>query len=230
MSPSSICAGLVRAQPPVGDLAAALNRYRETFHTVTFDSSGNPIYSFDEIVIPYLPYFANCEGYDSYIPIFALFEDNACAVPPIGTGVTPERVGFPPFPSQDDIRVVSPLSLMAAPIADVCARTLECRYEEDLSQEEINPRWFESSTGTQLFSLIRTPLTLEDYLSDSGTIYRNMVAAQTTDVFIAAYTDTVCGGQQRLPSAVPVLVHVNVCAGGVVGACWHVCQRRLLST
>lgn len=61
-------------QPPIGTLSVELARYRETFQTGTTDSAGNPKYSFDELVLPYFPYFSNCEGYDRYIPIFG-----ACA-------------------------------------------------------------------------------------------------------------------------------------------------------
>ena len=31
----------------------------------------------DQLYLPYLPYFSNCEGYDSFIPIFSLLEQNS---------------------------------------------------------------------------------------------------------------------------------------------------------
>ena len=31
----------------------------------------------DQLYLPYLPYFSNCEGYDSFIPIFSILEQNS---------------------------------------------------------------------------------------------------------------------------------------------------------
>lgn len=139
----------------------------------------------------------------------------------MGVGVTDDRTAFPPFPHQDDIRVVSPLSLLGTPIADTCARTLVCRYEEDLATEDVTPRWYEAASGTQIFSLIRTPLTLDDYLSGSGSIYEKMIAEQTTDAFIPAYTDTVCraGGRCVRPWVQPCAARAQSAWADLQGSC-----------
>jgi hypothetical protein len=116
-----------------------LTRYREIFHEIAF-SAGQEQYAFDRIVLPYFPYFSNCKGFDSYMPIFSLLEDSQCGYP---SGTPSSRKLFPTFPHKDDIKVVGPYNFFQSPIADVCERTVSCKYEEDLSQIDVNRRWFE---------------------------------------------------------------------------------------
>ena len=69
------------------------------------------------MMLPYLPYFSNCDGFDSYIPIWRLFEHPDCELPEVpdptaaieqdikgGDMVrTDPRRKIPMFPHQDDV-------------------------------------------------------------------------------------------------------------------------------
>merc|ERR1719197_147946 len=128
--------------------------YREIFHDSSETDAGDYEYAFETLVLPYLPYFSSCSGYDSYIPIFALMEDPACDYP---EELDEDRLQYPPLPHADDIKHVGPGDVGGTPIADVCARSMVCRYEEDLPNKDVTPRWFESASGVELFSIIRKP-------------------------------------------------------------------------
>lgn len=42
---------------------------------------GAPVYGFTQLMLPYMPYFSNCRGFDSHIPVYALLESTQCALP-----------------------------------------------------------------------------------------------------------------------------------------------------
>ena len=42
---------------------------------------GAPVYAFTQLMLPYMPYFSNCRGFDSHIPVYALLESSQCALP-----------------------------------------------------------------------------------------------------------------------------------------------------
>lgn len=173
-------------QPP-GDLGELIPKYREIFHdsVLTDAEAGEYEYAFQTLVLPYMPFFSSCHGYDSYIPIFALLEDPACEMP---EGLSDERMEFPPFPHPDDIFHVAPDAFLASPIADVCTRSFSCKYEEDLPQKDVTPRWMEVASGTSLFSIVREPLSLEDMFM-GGELAENILAEQGSDVFIGMDVD-----------------------------------------
>jgi len=56
-------------EPPSGSLAEQIAKYHEIYQEVTQTSDGLQ-YAFTKLTISYLPYFSNCKGFDSYIPIF----------------------------------------------------------------------------------------------------------------------------------------------------------------
>merc|ERR1711988_125141 len=53
------------------------------------------------------------------------------------------------------------------PVADICEYSFTCTYEEDLQQLEVNERWFEAPDGTTLFSIVRTPIAVTEYLNQA---------------------------------------------------------------
>ena len=116
-----------------------------------------------------MPYISNCKGYDSYIPIFHLLESEQCAVPVDGTApdklshfASEYRQGFPAFPHPDDIEVVEWTDFFQSPVADECFRVLQCKYEETLPTRDVNPRWFEVASDTELFQLLRRAISMDE--------------------------------------------------------------------
>ncbi len=154
--------------------------YFETFDHFEIDKEGQPNYKDPEaVILPYVPYFSSCRGYDSYIPLYSLFESDSCSLPDASWGVDPSwaRLSLPPFPHQDDIVVVNRWDVFKEPIADLCVLSIDCQYEEDLTQATFVPRWFEAATDEVLFDIMREPITFSQYsgrketrtsLSDTG--------------------------------------------------------------
>ena len=180
-----------------------LDAYFETFHDTSYE---NKVYilDFQTLVIPYLPYFSNCNTFDSYIPIWMLLEGKECELP-VGETFGSEyatdwpRYKFDPLPDQDDIKFVGPFDFFSAPIADWCDRSIQCNYEENLDGRDNTPRWYESASGTSLFSLIRTPINYFEYTGRSGTAVSeedagggavfNLLLEETSDNFIPIVYD-----------------------------------------
>jgi hypothetical protein len=85
------------------------------------------------VIMPWIPFFSNCDGFDTRIIPFDAFEYNYD---------TDES--FCTLPAYDDIRVVNPIPSQGfEPNADTCALSLQCRYDEDLSStRSATTRWF----------------------------------------------------------------------------------------
>ena len=75
-----------------------------------------------------------------------------------------ERLEYPAFPHQDDIRETGPFTLFDQPVprADWCERELVCSYEEELGVTAITDNWYESN-GATLFSIMRRPVIYNDF-------------------------------------------------------------------
>lgn len=67
------------------DQQRSLNEPTPTAHQVfdefTVDEDGAPVYAFTQLMLPYMPYFSNCRGFDSFIPVYALLESSECSLP-----------------------------------------------------------------------------------------------------------------------------------------------------
>lgn len=57
------------------------NRTFQVFDEYTVSDDGTPVYAFSQLMLPYLPYFSNCRGFDSHIPVYALLESSQCTLP-----------------------------------------------------------------------------------------------------------------------------------------------------
>lgn len=181
-------------EPPLGNLAQQIEKYRETYHEA-FQAGDGLQYTFTKLTIPYLPYISNCKGYDSYIPIFHLLESDQCELPVEGTApdklshfTSDYRQGFPQFPHPDDIEVVEWTDFFQSPVADECYRVLQCKYEETLPTRDVNPRWFEVASDTELFQLLRRPMTLEE-IQDGGRKLDDVLNDEGLDTFIPVLVD-----------------------------------------
>ncbi|DBA03616.1 TPA: hypothetical protein N0F65_006795 [Lagenidium giganteum] len=192
-----------------------VEKYRETFHEMypdPQDPTGTQYqFKFEKIVLPYLPFFSNCMEYDSYIPLFDLFESQQCNLPDV-TSDTEQysrhwwRRQFPPLPNQDDVRHVGPTDVLQQPTADWCMFDTKCNYEEDLPNADVNPRWFEQQQDTILFHILREPATLANYVR-GGAYYDEIMVDVGSDYFIPVTVD-------------------NSDASNVVGGCSTLCFPR----
>ncbi|KAF0687226.1 Aste57867_20988 [Aphanomyces stellatus] len=158
-----------------------IKKYRETFQGLSSDESA---YAMNQVILPYMPFFSHCLTYDSYIPIWDLFENPACDLP--GYDVEDRnwwRRAWPAIPNQDDIRPVGPLDILDTPVADYCIREIKCNYEEDLSTVDVNTRWYEAKDGAHLFDLMEEPITFADY-AKGGALYNELLDAANSDIFV----------------------------------------------
>jgi hypothetical protein len=182
-----------------GDSQGKFDRMKlnQTIHEIDIAPTSTTM--FDTLLLTYLPFFSNCREFDSFIPFHHLVEDSSCSLPdpdddgyerfPVPEGTFfesyPERLEYPPYPHDDDIKVVGPWQIYEVPIADWCERSLTCAYEEDLNQQQIVPRWMEASSGDVLFYFLRLPIRYDEYVgryvvpSATGKEYERTSSART---------------------------------------------------
>jgi hypothetical protein len=98
-------------------------------------------------VLPYVPFFSQCRGYGSNIPIFEIFESrNGCElVDPVETVFVYQWDPFVP-----------------AAVADACNITIECAFEEKVDAEDSRARWWEIDIGETLLTFTSEPYTFDD--------------------------------------------------------------------
>jgi hypothetical protein len=175
-------------EAPTGDLKLLTTRFRETFHDIIAPESDNPEYQFTYVVLPYLPYFSNCYGFDSYMPLWSLMEDTRQCTLPQYSADDPDRDQFPSIPQPDDVQVVGPLDILTMPISDACHREMRCAYEEILDNPDAIPRWFEVSEGEELFKIIRRPVTLSE-MQTNGNVVEDVLDTEGVDGLISVQVD-----------------------------------------
>lgn len=173
-------------------------KYRETFHEMYLDptdaTGSQYLFKFEKVLLSYLPFFSNCMQFDSYMPIFDIFEsEELCELPALTSetgsyGRNWWRRAFPPLPNQDDIRHVGPLDVGQEPIADLCIADIQCNYEEDLASADVTPRWFEQGQDTPIFYLLREAAPFGEYLR-GGAYYDDLYDAFGSDYFIPVTVD-----------------------------------------
>lgn len=92
----------------------------------------------DFLALPYLPFFSNCDGYDSHIAISRLLEEH-----PDCSGVEYSQT----VPISD----FGPMN----PVGDSCLGiVLHCTYEEEVRGARTNLRWFEAASGSTIFHIV----------------------------------------------------------------------------
>jgi hypothetical protein len=141
---------------------------RDSSSLITFDASwwksgdftngvANP---FTFITLPYLPFFSNCDGYDSYMQFSDLIEENPnCQIVPYDNTVV-----VSPFPWASSLYPVGDTCLDANwipnPPFDTSnpGITIFCTYEEDIFSSLSFTRWYEATYGTILWHLTQQAL------------------------------------------------------------------------
>jgi hypothetical protein len=149
--------------------------YFETFHGVSRDGpTGSFKYEHSALILPYLPFFSQCNEFDSHIPLWALLESSSnCQLPDVSDDFPSDwwRRKMPPLPHKDDIQPIGPMDYAKFyPVADWCERVLHCTFDEDLAKPDTTPRWFEAETETALFSIIRDPIDYFQYTGRDSTV------------------------------------------------------------
>jgi len=106
------------------------------------------------VIMPWIPFFSNCEGYDSHMVLYDVFE----------------RGGRCDLPAYESIRVVNPVPTDGLePIADKCAPTAEypemkCRFDEPLNEPASgSTRWYALAEERDLFYVTRDPIDIEQF-------------------------------------------------------------------
>lgn len=109
-----------------------------------------------QLILPYLPFFSNCDDYGSHIGISRLLEDNpSCTIFAV-----------------DEIKPVSEYRMFSKEpnVSDYCQDKSEtkgidllCHYEEDIASFVKEVRWYESGHDTTLFEITRNAFSSTDF-------------------------------------------------------------------
>jgi hypothetical protein len=122
--------------------APGVNMTSKDLDKDAFDNTYWQSKQINAVVMPWIPFFSNCDGSDTRIIPYDIFEYN------INTDES-----YCTLPKFEDIRVVNPIPTSGLePIADRCTLKLKCRFDEDLSYLRSNTlRWFEILEPKSLF-------------------------------------------------------------------------------
>jgi hypothetical protein len=132
------------------------------------------------LYMPWLPFFSNCDGYDSHIHFNRLIETHPdCMVTFKSLKKTtfvvqmPSSSGFTYAEPFSD-KCVNPLDDGFPEIDDRnkfgAGTELQCSYEEDPSNAGSSARWFELSGGEVAFYLTKKPIFPPDFVTDWSVI------------------------------------------------------------
>ena len=153
-------AGTVVFGTPPEDAASAcyVNPTTKNLDKDAFDSTYWQSKQISAVVMPWVPFFSNCNGFDSRIVFYDLFEySGQCELPPY-----------------DGLNIVSPIpSYGLEPVADKCQFTIPCRYDEALTYKRSQTtRWYALQEETRMFYITREPVPIENFhkLEDSDTV------------------------------------------------------------
>ena len=131
-----------------------INPVRQNYDTDPFDSTFWQSKQIQAAVMPWIPYFSNCKGYDSRIIVYDIIEYNdQCELP-----------------NYNDIRIVNPIpSTGLDPVADKCNIVLECIYDEPVfSTVSSSTRWYQILEQKDLFYITREPIDAHAFRMTNG--------------------------------------------------------------
>jgi len=160
------------------------------------------------VIMPWVPFFSNCEGYDTRMVLYDVFERGG-------------RCELPPY---EAIRVVSPIPASGLdPVADRCAPNAQfpemtCRFDEPLDKPiAASARWYELAEERDLFYVTREPIDIELFKrvspesANPQTWYARHIADGSDDLVPATFYPELW--QERTDEDgnpnVPTLVEVN---------------------
>ena len=151
-------------------------------------------------LLPYLPYFSACRGFDSHIPLFLLLENEInCNLVNYNETAYVDQWNF----------INAPSALQVESAMDSCSWSIQCMYEEEISkvnkfqdfehavhafsslivcQVSSIRRWFELDVGQTLFYITRDPFANREYAlaqmdPDGMRLFTNMVSTSEAIFF-----------------------------------------------
>lgn len=204
VSPNAIGASFWGAPATTTDQSKEmLDAYFESFQGAAVSGTNPFVYdfsSFTDVLLPYLPYFSNCDTFDKYIPFWMLTEAPECSLPPTHNKIWAYRTKYPALPNLDDTVAVGGARILGNPITDWCTRTLNCHYEENLHIPDSTSRFYEAPSGSLLFTIIQRPLNYTEFqgratsgypspFDGGGKVVIDALMAETPDNFIQITAD-----------------------------------------
>lgn len=136
--PSNISVGDHRLTSAFGNRSNTLSHpTRDPVDTVLEEDDWWP---HDFLALPYVPFFSNCDGFDSRIGLSRLLEEH------------PDCEGV----SYDQTVPTKEYAFFGKhPVSDTClGAVIHCTYEEEVREARKNLRWFEASPGSTLFHIV----------------------------------------------------------------------------
>ncbi|CAD8125159.1 unnamed protein product [Paramecium sonneborni] len=119
----------------------------------------------DDIVIPYIPFFSNCQGFGQYIYLYQLIEHANCTLY-----------------NENETEAINPFQFSMSPISDECNELkLYCIMDEKYNINPRLPRWFELNGEETLFYIQADPLNPNDFNSDYKVPSSKVVEIQTAN-------------------------------------------------
>lgn len=142
------------------------------------------------LVLPWIPYFSNCAGYDSRILLYDLLELN-------------EGCLYPEANSFNFARQIPYTGLST--ISDLCQIDLACRYDEirDSSTSINKNKWFSIDTSRILFYITSYPLEYSDANNKYIDIYINNITSIDSS-FIPAIIHPINYKENCLPTLINI--------------------------
>ena len=195
-----------------GDISLVVDLGGQTNYTVdpTLQSTMVPGATFWQVagastaVMPWLPFFSNCDYFDKHVVLWDLLENNRL----------PPDAGECRLYNESEVRVVAPLiydfstgSVQFQSTSDFCELAFTCRYEDHLTYSggDAIP-WMSIPASTTLFYLTQNPLEFAGVASpDFKTSSGNLDSLEGTDALIPVTYDA----SQRT-GKFPRLIHLEI--------------------
>ena len=130
----------------------------------------------DFLYMPWLPYFSNCDGYDSHMHFMKLIETHPDC---LATNEDYKDTQYVvQMPGQEDFTFASPKSdkcvnplVDTPPAIDTVSKyiagiQMRCTYEENVEAPGNVPRWFELAAGKIPFYLTKYPVQPDNFVTD----------------------------------------------------------------
>ena len=158
---------------------------------------------FTSIAFPFLPFFSNCDGFDSHLSLSRLLDEHpGCTlIEPLNT--RPVRQ--------------NPILQAFIPLADSCIKevpmgvgiegkdgvNLQCQYDEQVTSASENYRWYELAPRTTLFYLTREPISSKSFEAHNKRESKGFQLPNHDGWMIPVIVDDLNGGMRHvLPRAI----------------------------
>eukprot|EP01029_Cantina_marsupialis_P009699 TRINITY_DN2249_c0_g1_i2.p1 TRINITY_DN2249_c0_g1~~TRINITY_DN2249_c0_g1_i2.p1 ORF type:complete len:4493 (+),score=1584.60 TRINITY_DN2249_c0_g1_i2:343-13821(+) len=209
-------------------LDVTLDVLADVLYDATWWQKGDDGKVVEAIALPYLPFFSNCEGYDSHIYISKLLEDHPdCHMEPVESTIYVDEWFW---------------NNQMTPQSDYCKRVetedeatlgqtvggieIFCQYEEDIFAPSSATRWFEVPIATELWHMNKEPIAASDFIADDDSNVKWGRSAQFTSIIgtenvVGANVEADGGKETLVPRTVALEIQyyqVDVNSKRIVGS------------